>query len=240
MKKNNVLEVINLTHSYKEKRKEKLVFKDLSFSVGKGEILSIIGKSGCGKSTMLKIIAGFLTPTSGKIIVNGEEHKKPTKNVMYLQQNYEQLFAWKNVLKNIAYSIEQLDLDEEEIKKRANYYTELVELNEYKEVFPNTLSGGQKQRVAFARALAIEPDLILMDEPFAALDASTRDKLQESTKRIIKEKQQTVLFVSHNIKEAQFMGDRILVFRKNEEGDFKYYFIENPQDKDKDEIKNLL
>ena len=119
MKKNNVLEVINLTHSYKEKRKEKLVFKDLSFSVGKGEILSIIGKSGCGKSTMLKIIAGFLTPTSGKIIVNGEEHKKPTKNVMYLQQNYEQLFAWKNVLKNIAYSIEQLDLDEEEIKKKS-------------------------------------------------------------------------------------------------------------------------
>ena len=102
------------------------------------------------------------------------------------------------------------------------------------------MSGGQKQRVAFARALAVEPDLILMDEPFAALDASTRDKLQESKKRIIKEKGQTVLFVSHNIKEAQYIGDRMLVFGSDKDGNIKYYFIENPQEQDKEEIKKLL
>ncbi len=240
MKENSVLRVENLTHSYKEGKKEKLVIENLSFEMEKGEIISVIGKSGCGKSTMLKIIAGFLTPTSGRIIVNGEEHKKPTKNVMYLQQNYEQLFAWRNVLKNIAFSIEQLKLSKEETKKRAEYYAKLVELEDYMDAFPNTLSGGQKQRVAFARALAVEPDLILMDEPFAALDASTRDNLQESTKRIIKEKKQTVLFVSHNIKEAQYMGDRMLIFGKDEKGGFKYYFIDKPQEYDKDKIKDLL
>ena len=240
MSENSVLKVENLTHSYKDKKNKKIVIKDLSFEVDRGEILSIIGKSGCGKSTMLKIVAGFLSPDSGKIIVNGKEHKKPTRNVMYLQQNYEQLFAWRNVVKNISYSIEQLKLGKEETRKRAEYYTHLVELDEYKEAYPNTLSGGQKQRVAFARALAVEPDLILMDEPFAALDASTRDKLQESTKRIIKEKGQTVLFVSHNIKEAQYIGDRMLVFGRDKDGNIKYYFIENPQEQDKEEIKKLL
>lgn len=242
MNENSVLKVENLTHSYKEEKKAKLVIKNLSFEMEKGEIISVIGKSGCGKSTMLKIIAGFLKPDSGKIIINGEEHKKPTRNVMYLQQNYEQLFAWRNVLKNISFSIEQLKLklSKEEIKKRAEYYAKLVELDDYIDEYPNTLSGGQKQRVAFARALAVEPDLILMDEPFAALDASTRDKLQESTKRIIKEKGQTVLFVSHNIKEAQFMGDRMLVFGKDEKGNIKYYFIDEPQKYDKEDIKKLL
>ena len=129
MSENSVLKVENLTHSYKDKKNKKIVIKDLSFEVDRGEILSIIGKSGCGKSTMLKIVAGFLSPDSGKIIVNGKEHKKPTRNVMYLQQNYEQLFAWRNVVKNISYSIEQLKLGKEETKKRAEYYTHLVELD---------------------------------------------------------------------------------------------------------------
>ena len=114
--------MLELVHIYLSlNQNNRPLIKDLSFEVDRGEILSIIGKSGCGKSTMLKIVAGFLSPDSGKIIVNGKEHKKPTRNVMYLQQNYEQLFAWRNVVKNISYSIEQLKLGKEEKKKRAEF-----------------------------------------------------------------------------------------------------------------------
>lgn len=235
MKKNDIiLQVENINQTFKNGKEEKEVLKDVSFTLKKGEILCIIGESGCGKSTLLRIIAGFLPSTSGLVVVNGAVLIKPTKNVMYLQQDYNQLFPWLNVEKNIQFALNTMHLNKIEKKNKVEEYLKLVELEDCKNMFPYQLSGGQKQRVAFARVLALNPDLILMDEPFAALDYNTKQSLQESTKKIIKEMENTVLFVTHHINEALYMADKMLILGKK-----KYIFIDNPNEYSKEQLLKL-
>ena len=235
MKKNNIiLQVENINQTFTNGKENKQVLKDVSFSIEKGEILCIIGESGCGKSTLLRIIAGFLPATSGKVIVNGHLASKPTKSVMYLQQDYNQLFPWLNVEKNIQFALSILHLSKSEVKKKTEEYLKVVELEDCRDMYPYQLSGGQKQRVAFARALALNPDLILMDEPFAALDYNTKQLLQVSTKKIIKEMGNTVLFVTHHIHEALYMADKMLILGKQ-----RYILIDNPSEYSKEQLLKL-
>ncbi len=224
MKKNNILQIEKLTHTFANKNDNVKVLENISFELEKGTVLSIIGKSGCGKSTLLRIIAGFLVPTSGRIIINEQEHKKPTKNVLYLQQDYNQLLPWLTVKDNITFPLKHSNLKNVDLDKKAEEMLDLVELTNQKDMYPYQLSGGQKQRVALARVIALNPDLILMDEPFAALDIATREALQKSTREIISKKKNTVLFVTHNINEALYMGDKMLVLSKG-----AYYIIDNPK-----------
>jgi NitT/TauT family transport system ATP-binding protein len=186
-----------------------LVLNKLSFRVKKGEFLVILGPSGCGKSTLLQIIAGFIKPDSGKIRIDGAELIKPDKKFGFVFQDYA-LFNWKTVLGNVLSGISK----EENKKEIALNMIEKVELSEFAHHYPHQLSGGMKQRVGLARALAYNPEILLMDEPFGALDAQTRKLMQQELMKLMKEFNKTVVFVTHSVIEAVYLADRIIVLSK--------------------------
>ncbi len=174
------------------------------------EFFAIVGPSGCGKSTFLEIAAGLVKPTSGSIYIDDVPITGPDHNRGIVFQGYA-LFPWRTVLGNIAYGLEEKGVPEHERKKICMDYISLVGLSGFENHYPHELSGGMKQRVAIARALAYDPDILLMDEPFAALDAQTREILQVEVLRLWNETRKTVLFVTHNIEEAVFLSDKIAV-----------------------------
>ncbi|HWQ96318.1 MAG TPA: ABC transporter ATP-binding protein [Candidatus Methylomirabilis sp.] len=174
------------------------------------EFFAIIGPSGCGKSTFLEIVAGLIKPTSGSIYIDDEMITGPDHNRGIVFQGYA-LFPWRTVMGNISYGLEEKGVQQPERDKICSKYISLVGLLGFEKHYPHELSGGMKQRVAIARALAYDPDILLMDEPFAALDAQTRETLQVELLRIWNETRKTVLFVTHNIEEAVFLADRIAV-----------------------------
>ena len=174
------------------------------------EFFAIVGPSGCGKSTFLEIVAGLMKPTSGSIYIDGARITGPDHNRGIVFQGYA-LFPWRTVKGNVAYGLEEKGVPVFEIEKICRDYISLVGLSGFENHYPHELSGGMKQRVAIARALAYNPDILLMDEPFAALDAQTREILQTEVLRIWNETKKTVLFVTHNIEEAVFLADRIAV-----------------------------
>lgn len=175
-----------------------------------GEFFAIVGPSGCGKSTFLEIVAGLVKPTSGSIYIDDACITGPDHNRGIVFQGYA-LFPWRTVLGNVAYGLEEKGVPEPEREKICREYISLVGLSGFENHYPHELSGGMKQRVAIARALAYDPDILLMDEPFAALDAQTREGLQGEVLRIWNETKKTVLFVTHNIEEAVFLADKIAV-----------------------------
>jgi len=185
--------------------------EDVSFTAREGEFLSIVGPSGCGKSTLIKVVAGLLAPTAGKIWVNGELVRGPHPNVGIVFQNAV-LLAWRNVLRNIILQVEvRKGFDKQEYQGKAMELIKLAGLDGFEKRYPWELSGGMQQRVSFCRALIHDPPLLLMDEPFGALDAMTRDEMNVWLQRIWMEKTKTVLFVTHDISEAVFLSDRVLV-----------------------------
>lgn len=185
--------------------------EDVSFTAREGEFLSIVGPSGCGKSTLIKVVAGLLAPTAGKIWVNGELVRGPHPNVGIVFQNAV-LLAWRNVLRNIILQVEvRKGFDKQEYLGKAMELIKLAGLDGFEKRYPWELSGGMQQRVSFCRALIHDPPLLLMDEPFGALDAMTRDEMNVWLQRIWMEKTKTVLFVTHDISEAVFLSDRVLV-----------------------------
>ena len=185
--------------------------EDVSFTAKEGEFLSIVGPSGCGKSTLIKVVAGLLAPTAGKIWVNGELVRGPHPNVGIVFQNAV-LLAWRNVLRNIILQVEvRKGFDKQEYLVKAMELIKLAGLDGFEKRYPWELSGGMQQRVSFCRALIHDPPLLLMDEPFGALDAMTRDEMNVWLQRIWMEKTKTVLFVTHDISEAVFLSDRVLV-----------------------------
>ncbi|MCD2138481.1 ABC transporter ATP-binding protein [Salinicoccus halitifaciens] len=199
--------------SFSNKGKSELVLQDISFDIKKGEIVSILGQSGCGKSTLLNIIAGFETKDTGHVLFDGEEVKESSRKGVMLFQNYG-LLPWRSVLKNVELGLENTGLTKAEIRKKAKYYIEMVGLDDKLDRFPRQLSGGMQQRVAIARALAIEPELLLMDEPFGALDTINRYYLQDELLKIQKKAQTTIVLVTHDIDEAIYLSDRILIMGK--------------------------
>lgn len=182
----------------------------IDLSVRQGEFLCIVGPSGCGKSTLLLLIAGLLAPTSGSVLVDGEPAVEPgTDRILIFQEHG--LFPWLTVRENVEFGLKMQGLSRADREARAAHYLRLVHLLEFRESRPHQLSGGMRQRVALARALAAEPDVLLMDEPFAALDAQTRDLLHDELEHIWAETGRTIVFVTHNVREAVRLGDRIVL-----------------------------
>ena len=182
----------------------------VSFEIETGDFVSIVGASGCGKSTLLKIISGLLPPSSGEVFVNGAPVIEALENVGMVFQS-PVLLKWRSVLGNVLLPVEFARRDVTAHLERARQLLCLVGLGGFEEMYPHQLSGGMQQRVSLCRALVTDPELLLMDEPFGALDAMTRDELDAELLRIWEEKKKTVLFVTHSIQEAVFLSDYVLV-----------------------------
>ncbi|MDR3363661.1 MAG: ABC transporter ATP-binding protein [Clostridiales Family XIII bacterium] len=184
--------------------------ENVNLAVREGEFLSLVGPSGCGKSTFLYILAGLIKKTSGSILIGGKEVNGPALDRGIIMQAYA-LFPWRTVQKNVEFGLEVKKVPRAERAGIARGYIELVGLGEFSDRYPFELSGGMKQRIAIARALAYNPDVLLMDEPFAAVDEQTRGALHEELLRIWEETQKTIIFVTHSIDEAIFLSDRVAV-----------------------------
>ena len=183
-----------------------------SFDVQRGETFVMIGPSGCGKTTLLKAIAGFLRPTRGKLLVEGQPAREPGPDRAVVFQDFDQLFAWRTVRDNVVYALRVArKMPARDAGKKADEMLALVDIARAAERYPHELSGGMKQRAAIARALALEPTMLLMDEPFGALDAITRNQLQIELKRIHERTGVTIVLVTHSIQEAIYLGDRVMV-----------------------------
>jgi NitT/TauT family transport system ATP-binding protein len=186
--------------------------QDIHFAIEENEFVVVVGPSGCGKSTLLNIIAGLLSSTSGQVIFEGTQtDSRPHTAVVF--QDFA-LFPWRTVLKNIVYGLEERGVKWQEQVEIAKRYITLVGLQGFENKYPHQLSGGMKQRVSIARALANDPLLLLMDEPFSALDAQTRTLMQYELSKIWEETQKSLLYITHNIQEAVFLGDRVVVLSR--------------------------
>jgi NitT/TauT family transport system ATP-binding protein len=207
------LDAISL--SYKTTSGERLLALDkINLEVRPGEFLCIVGPSGCGKSTLLHLIAGLHPQTSGKVLVDGTPVNGPGTDRILIFQELG-LFPWLTVGGNVEFGMKMKNIGKAEREEKVQYYLRLVHLSKFRDSYIHQLSGGMRQRVALARALATEPDVLLMDEPFAALDAQTRDLLHDELERIWAETGRTIIFVTHNVREAVRLGDRValLTFR---------------------------
>ena len=187
--------------------------RDVSLDVKQGEFVSIVGPSGCGKTTILNLIAGFIPSTGGDILLDGRPINGPGPDRGVVFQSFA-LFPWKTVLDNVAFGPKMRGVGKAERERIAREYLALAGLSEAAERYPNELSGGMQQRVGVVRALANEPEVLLMDEPFASVDAQTRMTLQEELTRIWQEKRPTVIFITHDVGEAVFLADRVVVLSK--------------------------
>jgi len=190
-----------------------LAVRDMSFTVLDNEFCSILGHSGCGKTTMLTMIAGFEQPTGGRIEVDGRPVARPGWRRSMIFQDYA-LFHWLSVEDNIAFGLEMKNVASTERERSVAHYIGLVGLKGFEKRYPHQLSGGMRQRVSIARALAVDPDILLMDEPFAALDAQNRQLMQAETARILATTKKTVVLVTHSIEEAITLSDRIVVMTR--------------------------
>lgn len=208
------IDLNDVSISFSQNNKINSVLEHVSIGIEKGEFVCLLGPSGCGKSTLLNAMAGFLKPSNGTITIDGQEVNKPDKRYLTIFQNYG-LFPWRTVEKNVELGLEQKKLSKKDRREIASKYIDLVGLSEAKEKRPCQLSGGMQQRVSIARALALQPEILFMDEPFGALDAITRMKLQDDILRIQKEENTTVIFVTHDIEEAVFLADRIVILEPN-------------------------
>jgi len=186
------------------------ILKNVSLSLSEGEFTCIIGPSGCGKTTLLNLIAGFIHPTSGSILFRNRKISGPgpERGVVFQEAT---LFPWLTVLKNVEFGLQQQGKTNRACTEEAMHFLGLVGMEDQAKAFPHTLSGGMKQRVAIARVLALKPELLLMDEPFSALDANTREKLQDELLRLWDMFRQTIFYVTHSVEEAALLADRVIV-----------------------------
>ena len=204
------IEVKNACKKCTQEGKEFTALDNVSLEIEKGEFICLLGPSGCGKSTLLNALAGFEKINSGSVKINGKEVTAPSIDNITIFQNYG-LLPWRTVRKNVELGLESKKVPKSERETIAKKYIDLVGLSGFEKRHPKQLSGGQQQRVSIARGLAVDPDIIFMDEPFGALDAITRMKLQEDILKISREEKKTVIFVTHDIEEAVFLADRIVV-----------------------------
>ena len=207
-----LLDVRGVTLQYKTRDHLVTATWRVDFQVLRSDRFVLLGPSGCGKSTLLKAVGGYLAPVEGEIRLKGERIGRPGPDRMMVFQEFDQLLPWKTVAQNVAFALTSSGkLSQREAMDKALHYIDKVSLSSFAGSYPHTLSGGMKQRVAIARGMAMEPDILLMDEPFAALDALTRRKMQEELLQLWDDTHFTVLFVTHSIPEAVIVGSRILL-----------------------------
>ena len=214
MKRHEAIKIENIRKTFQQKKENLTVLSDISLTIKRGEIISILGESGCGKSTLLNIIGGFEKADQGEVYLNGNIVTNPSKNCIMLFQDYG-LLPWKSVIKNVELGLESTPMSSAQRRDRALHYLSLVGLQNKEEMFPHELSGGMKQRVGIARALALQPEVILMDEPFAALDTFNRYYLQDEILRIQEYEKTTMMIVTHDIDEAIYLSDQIIIMHPN-------------------------
>ena len=206
----NLRQIYRIRNSETKRLEDFTALEDFSLSVEEGAFVAIVGPSGCGKSTLLDIVAGLAGTKGGSIEIDGAVVSGPNLDRGFIMQGYA-LFPWRTVLKNVAYGLEVKGTPRRERESIARRFIDLVDLNGFEDRFPGELSGGMRQRVAIARALAYDPKVLLMDEPFAAVDAQTRETLQDELLRIWTKTGKTILFVTHSIEEAVLLADRVVV-----------------------------
>ncbi|MBW2646078.1 MAG: ABC transporter ATP-binding protein [Deltaproteobacteria bacterium] len=212
-----MLKITNITKTFNKNNGGKvLAISNLNLNVDEHEFVCIVGASGCGKTTTLRLISGLDVPTEGKIFLDGNKINGPGPERGVVFQEYT-LFPWRSVLENVTFGLEVKNIDKRKRRQTAKKYLEMVGLADYADAYPYELSGGMQQRVAIIRALTLNPKVLLMDEPFGALDARTRDFLQNQLLRIWVTERKTILFVTHSINEAVFLADRVVVM-KNKPG----------------------
>ena len=213
---NSILEIKNVSKEFKSKERVLEVLKAVNLTIQEGEFVSILGYSGCGKSTLLRVVAGFEEVDSGEVLLQGKKRTGPNPDIFMVFQDFNQLFIWKTLKENLMFTLKHSKqyLNRQEREEVVLDFLEKVGLREFANQYPHQLSGGMKQRAAVARGLILKPKVILMDEPFGSLDAITRKKLQNVIKELFKLNKQTVLFVTHDIEEAVFLSDRIVIMDK--------------------------
>jgi NitT/TauT family transport system ATP-binding protein len=202
----NAVEVKNISKKYGQVE----ALRNMSLNFPKGQLTSLLGPSGCGKTTLLKIIAGLIAPDSGEVIINNSIITKPGPDRAFVFQDFA-LMPWASVIKNVAFGLELKGINKSEREDIAKKYISDVGLNGFENNFPHELSGGMKQRVGLARALSVNAEVLLMDEPFSAVDEQTRRKLQEDLLELIKKEKKTFIFVTHSIEEAVYVSDQIAI-----------------------------
>lgn len=211
-----MLDVIELGHTYGSATTKHVAIRDVSFRVDEGEIVCIVGPSGCGKSTLLRLIAGLQRPSRGEIRLHGAPITGVPRDLAVVLQDYSRsLFPWLNVLRNVEFPVRGPDITRAERRARAEEALASVGLDGTQRKHPWELSGGMQQRVSIARALAYRPRLMLMDEPFASVDAQTRGELEDLVRRVRAEHHMTVLLVTHDIDESVYLGDRVVVLSRS-------------------------
>ena len=245
------ISVQGISKVFKGRRKdeeENVVLKDVSFEVQEGEFVSLLGPSGCGKTTTLTIIAGFQASNGGKIVVNGKEVSKPGPYRSFMFQNYA-LFPWLKVGENIEYPMKKMKVPKEERKKRLKELLEMAQLTDYEHYYIHEISGGMKQRVALLRALACDPQVLLMDEPLGAVDFQMRQMLQKQLEGILQKKRTTALMVTHDVDESIYLSDRVIVMSRDHGKILADVKIELPRPRDRtnpkyhdyvDQLTNIL
>lgn len=204
-----MIRISNLSKVYDER----MILQDIDLEIEKGEFVCIIGPSGCGKSTLLNLVGGFLENDGGSITIKGQLVEKPNRQCIMVFQEFDQLFAWKTVKKNVAFPLQKSHRvrTKEEVENLAGHYLKMVKLEGAVDLYPHQLSGGMKQRCAIARALVTTPEVLLMDEPFGSLDIQTKKDLQATLLDIWEKTQTTILFVTHDVGEALKLADRIVI-----------------------------
>jgi len=202
----------NVAKVFEHAGKRMVALQDINLALKDQELVVLVGPSGCGKSTLLNMVGGLLSPTSGRIYVEGLPEERDLSIGIVFQD--VGLFPWRTVQENIAFGLEEAGLSRREQMERVREYVALVGLEGFERAFPHQLSGGMRQRVGIARALCIQPDLLLMDEPFSALDAQTRTLMQEELLRIWDRTRLSTLYVTHNIQEAVYLADRVVVLSR--------------------------
>ncbi|WP_247004119.1 ABC transporter ATP-binding protein [Halosolutus gelatinilyticus] len=206
--------ISDLEKVYESGDERTTAIKDLSLEIPSGEFLSVVGPSGCGKSTLLYLIAGFLEESTGTISVDGQSIDGPGTDRGVVFQDYA-LFPWRTVMGNVTYGLEQKDIDKAERQETAQRFIDMMDLAGFEEKYPKELSGGMKQRVALARTLAYDPKILLMDEPFGALDQPLRESLQDHLLDIWRNLEKTVIFITHDVEEAVYLSERVMIMTRH-------------------------
>jgi NitT/TauT family transport system ATP-binding protein len=213
MKEHGIVTLERVNLNYQSMEGETPALEDISLNAAKGEFIGIVGPSGCGKTTILSLIAGLIRPTSGHVLVEGREVDGPSGKVGYMLQQ-DHLFEWRTILQNVMLGLEIHVKVSKESKEKVMHLLDTYGLADFRNHYPQQLSGGMRQRVALIRTLAIDPEVLLLDEPFSALDYQTRLALSDEVTNIIRREGKTALLVTHDISEAISMSDRVLVMSK--------------------------